>query len=132
MKARTNSTIIVIGADHHNTLAVVRCLGRMKCKQHLLVHSSKTNFSDIHIAKSRYVKKHISVISESENSILQWLITNKTDEKQVLFPCDDLAAYTIDKNYKSLCDHYILPGFKDSPGKVSILMDKWEQNKFAK
>ena len=131
MKPGFDKKVIVIGGDHHNTLAVVRCLGKMHCNQFLLVHSNQKDDDSICILRSKYIIGKTSCVSSSEEAIVQWLMDYASEEKTILFPCSDLAAYTIDANYDKLCDSYILPGFKDKPGEVVRLMDKWEQSEWA-
>lgn len=126
-----DNEVIVIGADHHNTLAVIRCLGKLKCRQKILIHTDRQDTDNVHVAKSRYAVGKVSCVAESAEAILQWLQNHATDEKRLLIPCTDLAAYVIDINYAMLSEHYVLPGFKNAPGKVVHLMDKWEQSKFA-
>jgi len=131
MKSVIHNNIIVVGADHHNTLAVIRCLGKMGCRQQMLIHTDKPASKTIPVARSRYIQGKTDRVEESEEAILRWLLSHATQEKQILFPCTDLAAYVMDVNYAVLCENYILPGFKNDPGKVARLMDKWEQSKFA-
>lgn len=121
--------VIIIGGDHHNTLSAVRCFGKHKCDIKILIHGSFDNKKEIRIGKSVY-SKHVSVVGAFENDILQWLIDNiEKGQRQVIFPCSDLAAFTIDKHYDELFSAYILPGFVNSPGKVAQLMDKYNQYK---
>lgn len=131
MRSLVTNPIIIIGGDHHNTLAVLRCLGKFQCNLQLLVHTSHTESETIFISHSRYAAGNIACVEENTQAILQWLLEHKTGEKQILFPCSDLAAYAIDTNYQTLCDHFLLPGFQSDPGNVARLMDKWEQSKFA-
>lgn len=42
-KSEIDNPIIIIGGDHHNTLAVIRDLGRHKCDIFVLVHTNSTN-----------------------------------------------------------------------------------------
>lgn len=131
MKSDFSNTVIVIGGDHHNTLAVVRCLGKKGCSQKVLIHTHQNNPDRIYISKSKYVAGKIFHVEESEGAIVQWLLANVTEHKQILFPCSDLAAYAIDANHEQLAPYYVLPGFKNAPGRVCELMDKWQQKKYA-
>ena len=130
MKRLFHHRIIIIGADHHNTLAVIRCLGRKKCNISILVHSSLQKLNDIKISHSKYAKGKTQIISENTDDLIAWLKNNADDEKQIIFPCSDFAEYTIDSNYELLRENYILPGFKNAPGKCAFLMDKWNQYNF--
>lgn len=130
MKASFNNTVVVVGGDHHNTLAVLRCLGKQGCRQVALIHTDYKEPARLHISHSKYAKE-IYCVEESEESIFQWLLANIKDQKQILFPCSDLAAYAMDRHYDELEPHYILPGFQQNPGRVLELMDKWTQSEFA-
>ena len=121
--------VYIIGGDHHNTLAVIRSFGKNKIPFKLLVHSNNYLEEPI-ISKSKYVKEY-EVVDDNSDKIYKWLDDNSRLEKVVLFPCSDLAAYTIDNNYEILSKKYIIPGFKDKPGRVVELMDKKRQNVFA-
>lgn len=55
---------IVIGANHHNTLGVVRSLGEKGIKSIIIIYNTKKTF----IKKSKYVKD-IYTISEVGNLI---------------------------------------------------------------
>ena len=126
-----DNKVIIIGADHHNTLAVVRNLGSFKCNIEVLIHDNK-KLSDICIAKSRYAKNKTFVVAPQENIILQWLLNHaETNKKTIIFPCSDFATYIVDSNYQLLKDAFIVPGFINNPGKVAFLMDKMEQKRFA-
>ena len=131
MKANFDNTVIVIGADHHNTLAVIRCLGRKQCNQKVLIHSQKSATEKISLSQSRYAVGKTWRVNETEEDILQWLLNHTEEKQQVLFPCSDLAAYVIDANFTRLAPYYIMPGFKRRPGKVVELMDKIQQSRFA-
>lgn len=128
---KLSNSVIIIGADHHNTLAVLRCLGKNKADITLLIHSSQISTSKPYIIKSRYAKKYYTC-RENENELLIFLKKLKREEKVILFPCSDFAAYVLDKNYSELSANYIIPGFKNSPGKIVYLMDKWNQWEFAR
>ena len=121
--------ILIIGGDHHNTLAVARCLKRNNCDIKLLIHDNK-NKDKVCIRHSNCVTS-IDYVEDSEHGILKMLREYEFRNKTVLFPCSDLAAYTIDAYYNELYKKYIIPGFKNQPGKVCLLMNKWEQKKLA-
>ncbi len=131
MKSNICNEVVIIGADHHNTLAAIRCFGKCKCRLKVLVHTNEKDAEKVCVAHSRYAKGNTVCVSEDPQSILEWLLINVADKKQILFPCTDLAEFVIDDNYTLLSNNYILPGFKDKPGMVVRLMDKWKQSKFA-
>ena len=49
--------ILIIAIDDHNTLAVVRNLGRHNCDISVLIHGECRSIHDVKISKSRYAKK---------------------------------------------------------------------------
>ena len=123
--------IIVIGGDHHNTLAIARCFGRRKVQFKVLVHEDFKNYEELMISHSKYVKEGF-VVEHNEDSIKKWLLLNKSEEnKQFIFPCSDFAEYVIDNNYSELSQYYYIPGFTNRPGLVCKMMDKYEQKKWA-
>ena len=83
------------------------------------------------ILQSRY-SKNLVLLKESENDILNFLLKNKDENKRkLIISCSDLAQYTIDHNYQKLFKYYYISGFKNNPGRVCELMDKYEQKKWA-
>lgn len=132
MNCKLTSRVLIIGGDHHNTLAVVRCLGRRKVDILVVVHTQQRELKKIDLSCSRYTKGRIEIVSEREEEILNLLNLHKQDGcKQIIFPCSDFAAYIIDKNSEALSKYYILPGFKENPGYIVYLMDKMHQKMFA-
>lgn len=125
--------ILIIGTDDHNTLAVVRDLGKHDCNISVLIHGDFTSIHDVKISKSRYGKNKTDYVNDSIEKIYEWIKRNakqKSNLKTILFPCSDLAAYTVDYYGKEL-GNCIIPGFKGQPGRVVELMDKINQKKFA-
>lgn len=126
-----NNKVIIIGADHHNTLAVVRSLGSVGCDIEILIHENK-DLEDICLSKSKYAKNRTFVVTPQENTMVNWLLNHaEKNEKTVIFPCSDFATYIVDSNYNALKEKFIVPGFVNAPGRVAFLMDKMEQKKFA-
>lgn len=127
--------IIIIGADHHNTLAAIRCFGSIGCRTEVLfILSTPKNLQDIRCAHSKYCKGKASIVNRDEKTIIKWLMDHGKEDGEmvILFPCNDFAAYTLD-SYRSLLErHFIFPGIKNKAGRISFLMDKWNQFVFAK
>lgn len=119
--------VIVIGGDHHNTLAVVRSFYKNNINFKLLIHSEQKR---VKISSSKSIKSYDIVKSDSKE-IMDYLKKNIKKEKQLIFPCSDLAEYTIDKNNIELSNNYIFPCFKNKPGRVTYLMDKYNQKIWA-
>jgi predicted ATP-grasp superfamily ATP-dependent carboligase len=122
--------VLIIGGDHHNTLAVIRGLAKENVPIEILVHGDFIKKSDIIISHSKF-SKELFYVENNEEKIIEWLLKNVECNKKIIFPCSDFAMYVIDKNYDTLKQYYIIPGFKDNPGKVVCLMDKYEQKKWA-
>ena len=129
---KKNLRVIIIGGDHHNTLAMVRCFGKKKIDLKILVHTTKTKMKDIHLSSCRYVKNQIELIPEFPESMIDALNRNIIPgEKQVVFPCSDFSEYVLDSYATELENNYIIPGFQNHPGKVAYMMDKMHQKLFA-
>lgn len=128
------STVIIIGGDHHNTLAAIRALGRKKCIFEIIVHDNCLTNEKVKVFKSKYAKnaKHI-VIKENENELIEYLISRKVENsKDILYLTSDYSAMVVDKYYSKLEKKYFLPGFSLKPGKISELMNKYNQYLFAR
>ena len=122
--------VIVLGADHHNTLAVIRCLGRYSVPFDLIVTSSK-NQQDIRIIKSKYVDK-FKIVEEKEDTIVNILLDMKSSkEKKPIIPCTDFTALLLDLNAEVLSAYFCLPGFQNDFGRVAFFMDKYNQKILA-
>jgi D-aspartate ligase len=121
-----NGETVIVGGDHHNTLAAIRDLGRNGYSFILIIHSCNNKIKVIH---SRYVRQYY-VVDESEESLLVCLKRIASSKKRYVLPCSDLAAYTIDRNYSELSNSYLIPGFKNKRGLVASLMDKYSQGEF--
>ena len=122
--------IVIIGGDHHNTLSVVRSFGRKKKNFKILIHENDKNVNDLMISHSRFSKK-LYIVNNCEKEILEWLVKNQNETKQIIIACSDLAEYTIDHNYNQLDKYYLISGFINNRGKVVKLMDKFNQKKWA-
>ena len=123
--------VIIIGGDHHNTLAVMRCFGVNKFPLKVYVHSDETSLSNVALSKSKFARGNITLVSQTEEALLKLLTANARSSKDILFPCSDFAEYVIDSNYSLLSNHYIIPGFKGQGGRVAYLMDKMHQFEYA-
>lgn len=119
--------VIIIGGDHHNTLAVIRSFGKKKIPMVVLIHGVD-DVKKINLAHSKYIK---DIYCVQENNIYKWLKEFKNSNDDVLFPCSDLAEYVIDKNYSELSKKFLLPGFRNNAGHVITFMNKYYQKKWA-
>lgn len=111
---------IVIGANHHNTLGVIRSLGEMNVPVHLILVGNSESF----VLKSKYIT--CSRLVKSKDEVLDCLIENypPSSDKIVLFPCNDKVAELIDVNYSLLSQRFILPNINNSPNQISNAMRK--------
>ncbi|WP_028255702.1 hypothetical protein [Veillonella magna] len=126
--------VLVIGGDHHNTLAVIRYLGRGNIPFKVLVHGDYSSIGDIHIAASKYIKPDMIAFCPDDETILEQRIYDYSTMfrgRWVLIPCSDFSAYVIDKSDILSSQNFILPGFKDRKGQVAFMMDKYQQKVWA-
>lgn len=125
--------VIVFGADHSNTLGVLRCLSEAGCCLQLLIHRSVSHgwSGTPCIASSRYARQ-VSALAEDPGVILEWLERQADPAvKKIVLPCSDFAAHLLDTHFQKLAEHYLLPGFQGQPGQVACMMDKYHQKEFA-
>lgn len=125
-----NYLIIVIGGDHHNTLSVMRCLGMNRIRFCLIVHGDEPTKKRLNLSYSKYCK-NIIAINENERTLVDVLKSLTKERKGIVIPCSDYSAYIIDRNYQILRKTLFMPGFKNKPGMVADLMDKFNQAEFA-
>lgn len=121
-----NRDIIVIGGNHHNTLAVIRSLGEKGIKPLLIVVSDDPK---PYVGYSKYIKDKRIVKRIEDISSAMFSIRN-TSEKAVVIACSDGISSYLDTNYNSLCDYFILPGSLEQ-GKITRLMNKNEMMQLA-
>ena len=100
----THLKIIVIGVTHHNTLGMVRCLGKAGYGVDYLVLTDGKD--DSFVTYSRYVKKAITI--KGDDCLLDILLGLKRDasETYVIISCTDGAAHILDVNYEILKEHF--------------------------
>lgn len=133
MKKSFDNRIIIVGSDHHNTLAAIRAFGKTHCELVVVIHGHYSSKSHVQVFSSRYVNpENAHIIANDAAALLAILDSYRIPNKKgVLFPCSDFAEMVFDSNYDFLSSDYIVPGFADAPGKVCQMMDKWEQYMFA-
>lgn len=128
-----DNKIIIIGADHHNTLTAIRAFGRENCDVVVVVHGHDLVRKKIQVFSSKYVVKSQTYVIEDDAEALVDILGKYSNpvQKAVLFPCSDFAEMVIDSNYQALQDGCVIPGFVGVPGKACEMMDKWNQYRFA-
>lgn len=111
---------IVIGGNHHNTLGVIRSLGRKGVFPYVILTSgNETSF----ILKSKYIKK--SFVVKGSEAAVELLLSEFVNEnnKGIVFTCHDIIASQIDLNRNRLEPYFILPGCEEQ-GRITFLMNK--------
>ena len=135
MKERPfENRVIIIGADHHNTLAAIRAFGQEGCVIVVIIHGHALDRKKVQVFSSKYVdQKQVYIIDDNEKELLNVLKQYGDEQlKDVLFPASDFAEFVIDSNYDTLSARFVFPGFVGKPGEVCRRMDKWNQYLFAK
>lgn len=69
---------------------------------------------------------------EEEELVKQILLFHTIDDKPVIIPTSDFAAYCIDYHYDLLCKGFRLPSINKKQGQIVQYMDKYEQKKLPK
>lgn len=121
--------VVVIGINHHNTLGVIRALGRAGLKDFIFVILVG---GDGFVSKSKYVKRTQLYIIPSDNEIYATLCSLHIQKKGVVICCSDSSIATIDGYRETLSHKFIIPGIKNKQGAVAAFMDKERQIEFAK
>ncbi len=115
---------IVLGGNHHNTLGVIRSLGREGVMSSVILYP-KSN-SDNYILKSKYICDY-DVVND-EDAVLQALKKRVKSKKQVIICCSDKTASIVDKNHLELETNFLLPG---CDGALTSIMNKTEMFRIA-
>ena len=112
--------VIVIGGNHHNTLGVVRSLGRKGVLSDVII---TRNDSSSFVLKSKYIaQKHIVDGSGAAIDLLLSEYANNK-EKPIVIACHDGISSLLDLNRNRMSDYFVLPGI-DIQGRVTELMNK--------
>lgn len=127
-----NSEVIIIGGNHHNTLSVLRSLGRKGVFSYLIL--TLRGGVNPFVSRSKYIKE-VFICYKSEDIIPKLLELTNThpnfiEKKPVVIACHDLAASLIDINYDLLEKFYLLPGSKKQ-GQITRFMNKVEMGLLA-
>lgn len=110
--------IIVIGGNHHNTLGVIRSLGRKGIHPIVIIEATDNK---PFVGKSKYISE-IYVVSTGKQ-VIELLYHLQNDMKAILIACSDEISSLLDLHRNELVDKYILPGITDQ-GKLTELMNK--------
>lgn len=122
--------IIIIGADHHNTLAMARIFGVNGIKAYGIIVDSAAASS--FVDKSKYWQKTWKI--EKPDFLVSLLFEKFANEeyKPVLFSCGDQITEVLDRNYNELSQKFILPSINEQQGAICRMMDKSVQYEFSK
>ena len=117
--------VIVIGANHHNTLGIVRCLGKKRVAVDLILIGTGLGF----VGKSKYVHRYSVFLTPQD--VLSFLENHYSDEKRsIILSCSDDISSVLNDNLDSLKDRYCF--FHCSKqGALTTLMDKFTQTLLA-
>lgn len=123
------SSVLVVGGDHYNTLATVRCLGRERIPFALLLHGSET-YASSRIAKSSFAPSSGEAVGDSEEglraAVEKWA-AERPGDTLVAYTCSDLAERVVEECLPSS----VHPRFAKGPTSVLRLMDKHAQANWA-
>lgn len=115
------SPAIVIGGNHHNTLGVIRALGRKGIRPYVILTSHAPASP---VLKSKYIAKSWQGISPEEIPVFLKENFRSTTEKPVIFACQDIVASVLDRNREILLPYFSIPG--TTSGIIPTIMDKYE------
>lgn len=101
-----NVNVVVIGGNHHNTLGVVRALGRKGIKPFLILIGNRKKS---YVSRSKYIKGWISL---SMDEIVPYLLdyNSSNQDKTVIISCHDGVTELLERNRMVLRDKFIVPG----------------------
>jgi len=123
----TMDNIIVAGANHYNTLWLVRSLG-MAGYTPFVVISSTTR--DSFVVKSKYCNSYM--ILDSDESVVEFLLKRNIDSQEVLLSSSDRLTQLFDLNYDKLSKKYLLQNCFNKQGQLTSWMNKDKMLKMAK
>lgn len=107
---------IIVGADHHNTLGVIRSLGSKGIKSEVIIVPYKTKIQKV---RSKYIRSIKSF--PDNNDIISELMSLDHSVKHVLLATCDIASSLLDSHYSQLKEFFVLFNAK---GHLTELMSK--------
>jgi len=113
-----NTECIIIGANHHNTLGVIRSLGNKRIISFAIIISDKRK---PYVSYSRYIKHNRILVSINE--LIPFLVDSAKifKSKPVIISCADYVTAELYAHRDMLFSSYILPIWY---GKVCDIMNK--------
>ena len=114
-----NKIVIAFGADHYNTLWVVRSLGMAGFYPIAVIIS---NCNNSFVGKSNYCKE-CHIVNDNDAAI-RCLMSMQLQEKAPIIASGDPAAELLDANYGLLSSKYVLHNCESKGGRIIYWMDK--------
>lgn len=116
--------VIVLGADHINTLGVIRTFGENNIMVDVYLVS---NTNMVSIKKSRYINK-IYICRDEEMALLYLQEKEQNnDEKLVIIPTTDKFVALLDTNYKMFSKNFYIYNINKKDNEILKYMDKYNQ-----
>lgn len=112
----------IFGGNHHNTLGVIRSLGKEGVSSVLvLVDEDKHRTS--YVSKSRYISETLKFSTYEDGVKYLIEIIPSLHQREVVICCSDGASSAVDMNYDVLSKAYYVPNC-EKQGEISRLMSK--------
>ena len=120
IKAIGNS-VVVVGNNHHNTLGLVRSLG--KGGYNVACYIVDAAIDESFVSKSKYIQ--VFKLFSTFCSLLNCLLEKNNKETRIpVFTTSDAAAEFLDSHYDELSQYYILNSCGHKQGGISYWMNK--------
>lgn len=121
--------VIIVGGDHHNTLALIRAFGQEDFYVMVFVVSESHKSFVVH---SKYVGEYYIV--RDEESVVDELLSKDfgVNGRIPVITSSDKSAEVLDRYYDALCEKYILPNCAAKQGGISFWMDKQNMHTAAR
>lgn len=116
--------IVIIGASHHNTLSVVRCVGEVLGLVDLVLIGCVKSF----VAKSKYVRS--ATFLKDSKDLYQWAKKNKDQTNSIVISCADGVSQVFDVHYEELRPFYNFFN-AGADGIITSFMNKQKQVELA-
>lgn len=113
------SQVVVIGSHHHNTLGVIRGLGRKGLRPIVIMTNRSKN---PYVLRSKYIAETIEL--NNSDDVIPYIVRRFSEctEKPVLIACHDRISEILDLNMSNLSKMFHVPGTPD--GRLVSLVNK--------
>jgi D-aspartate ligase len=121
------SKILIVGADHHNTLGVVESLAEKGIRSYVILYIRE---SWGYVLKSKHIEK--GWICHSPDELIACMVNNFSDATcfTIVIATNDTTASIIDNNHEKLDNYFILPTVENK-GNLSGVMNKEYMSRLA-